>query len=88
MLIVTLITWCCRVVLVVTLRAVMERRNSGKAACRSKRRYTGLLLRYRVVSGWRRGDGEMESAASTALEQSVAKPETAADYRLLLCCVA
>lgn len=53
--------------LVVTLRAVMERRNSGKAFCRSKRRYTGLLVRYRVVSGWRRrGGGEMESAASTA----------------------
>lgn len=86
MLIVALRAWCCRVVLAVTLRAVMYRRNSGKAACRSKRRYTGLLVRYRVVSGWRRGEvGEMESTASTALEQSVAKPETAGDYRLLLC---
>jgi hypothetical protein len=87
MLIVTLRSWCCRVVLVVTLKAVMERRNSGKAAVRSKRRYSGLVVRYRVVSGWREGDGEMESGASTALEQSVAKPETTADYRLLLCSV-
>jgi hypothetical protein len=29
----------------------MERRNSGKAASRRKRRYSGLV-RYRVVSGW------------------------------------
>jgi hypothetical protein len=65
----------------------MERRNSGKASSRSKRRYSGLVVRYRVVRGWRGGDVEMESGASTALEQTVAKPETVADYRLLLCSV-